>query len=845
MFKSSWGPLAILLFNGKSHKTSTRRRSIANANRFGGAASAVSGSTNENGRRTIGIKSSEPTPLCKDNFMLRPIRNPARLLATIVFSLAASITCSLADDVDKPVSLNPIRYQNRALQVDLGVGLWAWPMPFDWDNDGDLDLVVSCPDVPYRGIYFFENPGGSSTPIFKPAVKVGQGQTNIGLSWVDGKPRILAAGVELIDVRKTGFNSQKKIYATSNLHANKVRANQWRYVDYDADGALDLAVGVGDWTDYGWDNAYNDKGQWTRGPLRGFVYLLRNEGTTDAPSYAEPTKLLAGDKPIDVFGMPSPNFADFDGDGDLDLICGEFLDGFHYFQNTGSRTRPRYAKSQRLGVKMDLQMIVPTAVDWDGDGDVDLICGDEDGRVAWIEHTGRVEDGTPVFNAPKYFQQEADEIKFGALVTPVSIDWDGDGDEDLICGNTAGYIGFFENLNGGNPPKFAAVKRLQAGGRTLRIMAGENGSIQGPAEAKWGYTTLSVADWDHDGLLDLVVNSIWGKVVWYRNVGSQERAQLELARDVEVEWSGSPPQPAWNWWKPQGKQLATQWRTTPVVVDLDGDALNDLVMLDHEGYLVFFQRERDDSGQLKLKPGHRLFTDANGRPLRLNNRDAGGSGRRKLCLADWDGDGKIDILLNSSNVELWRNVSTKQHAWAFQNQGNMHAKRLAGHTTSPTVVDWNRDGKPELLVGAEDGRLYYMAHRKVGMSKQTVAGLTIEAREIRFGSLGDGKPAYSNRAYTWFDVPESLNGRRTIQTAGGEPPVVFVSSPKECELQLATAKSNQTPGKAGWKRVPGAVFGYTDRGKTRMQVWRKKIKAGERTLVPQGSWTGGILILPE
>lgn len=55
----------------------------------------------------------------------------------------------------------------------------------------------------------------------------------------------------------------------------------------------------------------------------------------------------------------------------------------------------------------------------------------------------------------------------------------------------------------------------------LRIMAGPNGSIQGPCEAKWGYTTLSVADWDHDGRPDLVVNSIWGKVVWFRNVGTR------------------------------------------------------------------------------------------------------------------------------------------------------------------------------------------------------------------------------------------------------------------------------------------------------------------------------------
>jgi hypothetical protein len=93
-------------------------------------------------------------------------------------------------------------------------------------------------------------------------------------------------------------------------------------------------------------------------------------------------------------------------------------------------------------------------------------------------------------------------VKFGALAAPCSIDWDGDGDEDLICGNTAGYIGFIENLDGGNPPKWAAPRNMrqivvQRGHRIpreLRYEAGATGSIQGPCEAKWGYTTLSAAD---------------------------------------------------------------------------------------------------------------------------------------------------------------------------------------------------------------------------------------------------------------------------------------------------------------------------------------------------------------
>ena len=615
-------------------------------------------------------------------------------------------------------ALTRIKYNNPGLTVDLGVGLWAWPLPMDFDEDGDIDLVVSCSDKPYRATVLFENPGGEGKmPVFKPAVKLGGPRGNCRVSVVDGEIRVTSPGREHPDFRNTGLDQSVPIPIDPAIHKfpGKLRANEWSYADYDGDGAADLIVGTGDWSEYGWDNAYDDSGNWTNGPLRGRVYVLRNEGSNKQPKYAAPEEIVAGGKPVDVYGMPSPNLADFDGDGDLDLICGEFIDSFTWFENEGTRTEPKYAAGRLLTVdgkplRMELCMIVPIAIDFDRDGDVDLVVGQEDGRVALVDNTGKSVDGMPQFAAPVFFRQEADEVKFGALVTPVSFDWDGDGDEDLVCGNTAGHIGFIENLDGGDPPRWAEPKLLEAGGETLRILAGPNGSIQGPCEAKWGYTTLNVADWDHDELPDLVVNSIWGKVVWYRNVGTREEPKLAAARPIEVEWQGTPPKPAWNWWNPKGKELATQWRTTPVVIDFDSDGLNDLVMLDHEGYLALYPRRRQGD-RLVLLPPERVFyaAMAAGKDayLRLNAGEAGRSGRRKLCMVDYDGDGRRDLLANSRSINMLKNVSTDDSKEVFKDVGPMDGTVLAGHTTSPTVVDWDRDGVPDLLVGAEDGYLYY------------------------------------------------------------------------------------------------------------------------------------------
>jgi hypothetical protein len=628
--------------------------------------------------------------------------------------------------------LEPLKYNHPGLVVDLGVGLWAWPVPCDADGDGDFDLIVSCPDKPSNGVWLFENATGDTAkdkwPIFKPARRLSATSHYVMPSYVDGKLRVLTPGFEHPDFEKTGLTKRVALPVAANFYkpegkqpkGPKVRHNQWRYVDYDGDGKLDLVVGIEDWSFYGWDDAWDEKGEWTNGPLHGFVLLHRNIGTTEEPKYAPPVKLEAAGKPIDTFGCPSPNFADFDGDGDFDLLCGEFLDGFTYFENIGTRQEPEYAAGQRLKdetgapLVMDLEMIVPIAFDWDRDGDLDLIVGDEDGRVALVENVTR-SDATskmPRFRAPRYFQQEADTLKCGALATPVGFDWDGDGDIDIVSGNTAGYIEFFENLSGPKAasPKWAAPKRLSAGGKTFRIMAGPNGSIQGPAEAKWGYTTFSIADWDADGRPDIIFNSILGRVEWLKNVGrSAETGLPELAapQPINVAWAGATPKPAWTWWTPQGKELVTQWRTTPVAHDFNDDSLIDLVMLDTEGFLSFFERTRQD-GELVLLPPRRAFVDEQGMPIRLNARTAGGSGRRKLCITDWDGDGRKDFLLNSANAELWRQVDAKAGVWTLKRSGSLATRNIEGHDVSPTTVDFDGNGIPDFVGGAEDGRMYFM-----------------------------------------------------------------------------------------------------------------------------------------
>ncbi|WP_146525102.1 exo-alpha-sialidase [Novipirellula artificiosorum] len=614
--------------------------------------------------------------------------------------------------------LQPLQYNHPGLEVDLGVGLWAFPLPIDYDNDGDMDLLVGCPDKPSNGTYFFENPSQDASvamPIFKPGVRIGNGYQYMMLSVVGEESVVLTPGKEFRRDPASGefdFSKPVKIDAITNPNSQskgRVRGNMWRYVDYDGDGDHDLIVGCGDWSDLGWDHAYDNRGVWRNGPLHGYVYLIANEGTDEKPVYEKtPQRLAAGGGEIDVYGWPCPNLADFDGDGDLDLLCGEFLDGFTYFQNTGSRQQPSYAAGQKLTnsdgepLAMHLQMITPTAIDWDCDGDLDLIVGDEDGRVALVNNTGQWNDRTPVFDAPRYFRQQADTLKFGALATPFVYDWDADGDEDILCGNTAGSIGWFENLGEGekglpkwNAPVLLQSKTEQGQLAPFRVMAGPAGSIQGPCEAKWGYTTLSVADWDDDGDGDIVYNSILGRVGLLQNdSGVLQEAKFDTGiRELP---------PKWYWWQTPSEVTLTQWRTTPLAIDFDVDQTLDLVMLDQQGYLTL----RRGGGVAE-----RIFVDEDNRPLQLNAGSCGRSGRVKLAVVDWDGDSRLDVLVNSENATWYRNCEDRDGNIVMKKIGNLARRNVAGHTSSPAVADFSGDGQPDLLVGSENGRIYYIAHQ--------------------------------------------------------------------------------------------------------------------------------------
>jgi hypothetical protein len=408
-----------------------------------------------------------------------------------------------------------------------------------------------------------------------------------------------------------------------------------------------------------------------------------------------------------------------DGDGDKDLVVGNPFQ-LIYFQNVGTSFSPGLEKGQLLKTSDGQDPfgihVRPKLADWDGDSKIDILLGNEDGRPTWIKNLGNDQ-----FDIERFIIQLDPDIDFGCLSVPMVCDWDNDGDYDLLSGNSSGFVEYHENISSSAIKFiFGKCQKLEAGGKEIRILAGNSGSIQGPDEAKYGYTMPTAADWDEDGDFDLLVSDIKGENHFYENIGTKNQPVLARAKPLKVSWTGNPPKPGFNWWQPDPTELVTLPRCLPVVIDWNRDGLLDYIAIDHEGFLAFYEAFLKNDEKW-LKNGLRCFMDQDGIPIRISELAGRKSGRARIVFADWDNDGDLDIIHNAHG--LFGNtpafLKKVKHAGWFENMGEADQPKFAWrgeiikkdiprtseHSTSPAVIDFDGDGKLDLFLGGEDGRI--------------------------------------------------------------------------------------------------------------------------------------------
>ena len=120
--------------------------------------------------------------------------------------------------------------------------------------------------------------------------------------------------------------------------------------------------------------------------------------------------------------------------------------------------------------------------------------------------------------------------------------------------------------------------------------------------------------------------------------------------------------------------------------------------------------------------------------------------------------------------------------------------------------------------------------------------LVVEGHGFVIRPFAENAVAYGNRRYVWKSVPDRFKGWQFTQTRGGVRSHFAVTPPADGVIHVATAAGGKGVDLAGWQKVEGVTFHYTDKGKTTMTIFQRNARSGERVLIPQGNWSGTIVL---
>ncbi len=535
---------------------------------------------------------------------------------------------------------------------------------YDWDEDGDQDL-------------FLYQPTGPSDDYVDQVSKY---------------ENTTVPGGQIT------FTYRGKLTTESG----KTLGSTVRFADYDGDGKVDV---------------FSNRGE-------GVITFYKNISTSSSIEdmrIADGIYLEANGVPIQIWNA-TPDFADIDNDGDLDIFSGTEDGPIYFFENVGSRTNTAFTMGRIVAFfeYMDLRSGVKVA-DFDGDGLLDFVAGRYWERTQWGEQPrmyGRLYKNVGTRTAPKFEARDAfngspytEQFQIADAVRQNGVraaDWNGDGVLDLIAVDTDGYVWYFRNTTNEKFPVFAAGEKLMSDGKPIRVYGEWK---EGRAA---GYARPDVHDWNNDGKKDLLVADGRGWLFLFLNKGTATEPVLDEGHRVSA----------------NGKLIDGTARGSVLVCDWDNDGKKDVIfgmiggreVSEHCDWPPLHKDPTEDSGFLFYR---NVGTDSNpvlDFPKWIYAGPDGGKvitySRPNLgSYVDWDGDGKKDFIACEfeKNARVYINTGSgapgEEPVFGSSESGIIIVQpKTTQMMSGADAIDFNGDGDIDIVTGqghGESGLRFY------------------------------------------------------------------------------------------------------------------------------------------
>jgi len=317
------------------------------------------------------------------------------------------------------------------------------------------------------------------------------------------------------------------------------------------------------------------------------VSLYHNAGTNAHPEYNLVSKSFLQDQMLDLGSGAYPVFFDYNGDGLMDLLVGNygysdtciyspanglqcsFTSKIALLINIGTVQNPKFKLMDKNIAHLDalqMQSLIPSLADMDGDGDLDLVCGNSKGKLVYCENialTGQPADFKlvdPAWQNINVGDISSTQLNFSA---PQLIDIDKDDLIDIVCGKRNGRLSYYQNTGTKNIPAFTLITEKFGEVRVTDTLISNNGF-----SVPYFYK-------DMQGETLLFAGSEFGDVFVYDQINRNLDGKFRLL--------GTLP------------GIREGWRSAVTLGNLNNDTLTDMFVGNYSGGLALFYGKAENT----------------------------------------------------------------------------------------------------------------------------------------------------------------------------------------------------------------------------------------------------------